>query len=166
MPTYAAKTTVSPERSRMELEQILSRYGATAFGYGYDGNRAVVTFRANGRVVRFTVDVPAIEEFKWTSGAEWEAGARQRTSTQQQAALEQSERQRWRALTLVVKAKLEAVEAGISDFEDEFLSHILLPNGTTVGEHLGPQLDEVYATGVMPSLLPDSAMPPAQLTEG
>jgi hypothetical protein len=121
MPTYAAKTTVSPERSRMELEQILSRYGATAFGYGYDGNRAVVTFRANGRVVRFTVDVPAIEEFKWTSGAEWEAG--------------------------------------------EFLSHILLPNGTTVGEHLGPQLDEVYATGVMPSLLPGSVLQ-AQLTEG
>lgn len=152
--SYAAKTTVSPEKSRSELERILSRYGATAFGYGYEDGRAVVTFRADGRIVRFLVTVPPIAEFRYTSGALWETGARSRTQAQQRAAQQQAERQRWRALTLVVKAKLEAVDAGIATFEEEFLAHILLPNQTTVGDWLAPQLAEVYATSTMPSLLP------------
>ena len=34
---------------------------------------------------------------------------------------EQACRQRWRALALVIKAKLEAIDAEISTFEEEFL---------------------------------------------
>jgi hypothetical protein len=145
--TYASKTTVTPERSRAELEQILKRWGATGFGYGYDGDQAVVTFRAHGRIIRFTITVPPLSEFRYS-------GARSRTPAQQRTAREQAERQRWRALTLVCKAKLEAIESGITDFEDEFMAHVLLPNGTTVADFMGPQLELVYATGDMPSLLP------------
>jgi hypothetical protein len=152
--SYAAKTTVTPEKSRAELERILSRYGASAFGYGYEDGRAVVSFRAHGRIVRFLVVVPSIAEFRYSSGALWEAGARSRSSAQQREAQAQAERQRWRALVLVVKAKLEAVDAGIASFEEEFLAHILLPNQTTVGEWIAPQLEDVYAAGTMPSLLP------------
>lgn len=152
--TYAAKTTVTPEKSRAELEQILKRYGASAFAYGYEDGRAVVNFRAHGRIIRFTVLVPPLAEFRYTSGALWELGARQRTNQQQQAARDQTERQRWRALVLVVKAKLEAVASGITSFEEEFLAHILLPDATTVGEWIGPQLEEVYEHGEMPALLP------------
>jgi hypothetical protein len=154
MPAYAARTTVTPEKSRAELERILSRYGANAFGYGYEDGRAVVTFRAHGRIVRFVVVVPPIEEFRYTSGALWDASARSRSGAQQREAQAQAERQRWRALVLVVKAKLEAVEAGITSFEEEFLAHILLPDATTVGDWIGPQLEAVYDTGQMPSLLP------------
>lgn len=39
---------------------------------------------------------------------------------------------------------------GISTIEREFMSDMLLPSGQTVGEWLGPQLDERE----MPSLLP------------
>lgn len=152
--TYAAKTTVTPEKSRAELEQILKRYGASGFGYGYDDDQAVVTFRAHGRIIRFTIIVPPLSEFRYTTGAQWDTGGRTRTAAQQRTAREQAERQRWRALTLVVKAKLEAIESGIAGFEEEFLAHILLPNGTTVADFLGPQLEDVYATGDMPSLLP------------
>ena len=63
-------------------------------------------------------------------------------------------RQRWRALALVIKAKLEAVEADITTLEAEFLAHIALPSGATVGEWVGPQLDAVYGSGEMPALLP------------
>jgi hypothetical protein len=146
--SYAAKTTVTPEKSRAELERILSRYGANAFGYGYEDGRAVVSFRAHGRLVRFLVVVPPMSEFQW------DGANRRRSSTQMRGAQEQAERQRWRALVLVVKAKLEAVSAGIASFEEEFLAHILLPDQTTVGEWIGPQLEDVYATGTMPSLLP------------
>lgn len=68
-------------------------------------------------------------------------------------------RQRWRALALVIKAKLEAVETGIVSFEQEFLPHLVLPNGGTVHEWLAPQMEAVYDKGVMPRLLP-------QLTAG
>lgn len=52
--------------------------------------------------------------------------------------------------------KLEAVAAGITTFEDEFLAHTLLPNGATVGEWAAPQIEAVYADGGrhMPALLP------------
>lgn len=146
--SYAARTTVSPERSRTELEQILHRYGATAFAYGYEGGRAVVNFRAHGRIVRFTVTLPAPDDYLY------DRGGRRRAPTAMRAAQEQAIRQRWRALVLMVKAKLEAVESGITSFEEEFLAHILLPDATTVGEWIGPQLEEVYEHGDMPSLLP------------
>ncbi len=70
---------------------------------------------------------------------------------------EQACRQRWRALALVIKAKLEAVSAGISVFEDEFLANIVLPDGQLVGQWLRPQLAVSYEGGRMPPLLPGPA---------
>ena len=61
--------------------------------------------------------------------------------------------QRWRALLLVVKAKLEAVEAEIATFEEEFLPHIVLPNGRTVGEMALPEIERAYQGGRTPALL-------------
>ena len=52
------------------------------------------------------------------------------------------------------KAKLEAVESEITTFEEEFLAHILLPDGQTAGDYLLPQLERVYETGKMPTMLP------------
>ena len=66
-------------------------------------------------------------------------------------------RQTWRALALVVKAKLEAVDAGITVFEEEFLAHIVLPDGRTVGQFTLPQVESAYLTGKMPKLLPGLA---------
>lgn len=63
-------------------------------------------------------------------------------------------KQRWRALALIIKAKLEAVESGISEFDDEFLANIMLPDGATVGEWFRPQLAEAYRIGSMPTGLP------------
>lgn len=156
MGTYASKTTVSPEQSRVEIERTLTRYGASAFSYGYDADHAVVMFAAEGRKLRFEIVRPDSNAFRYTKpgGYQWAPGARTRTSKQREAAAAQEERQRWRALALVIKAKLEAVQAGIVTFEEEFMSHILLPSGDTVGEWLTPQLDEVYETAEMPSVLP------------
>jgi len=77
-----------------------------------------------------------------------------RTKEQQAEAIEQAVRQRWRALALVIKAKLEAVDAGVTTVEEEFLAHIMLPDGSTVSEWVAPQLKQVYAGGTMPALLP------------
>ncbi len=155
MPTYAAETEVTPERSRAEIERTLQRYGATGFLYGWKGEQAVLGFEMNGRQLRFTMALPDCQarEFRITPTG------RQRASNAAQEAWEQASRQRWRALALVIKAKLEAVESGIATFEEEFLAHIVLPSGQTVGQWMIPQVEQAYLTGQMPALLP-------QLTAG
>jgi len=153
MSTYAEKTSVDSGRSRAEIERTLSRYGATSFMYGWDGNQAIVGFVANDRQVKFTLPLPdkAAREFTHTP-----ARQTKRTPTQVEEAYEQAVRQRWRALALVIKAKLEAVEAGIVTFEQEFAMHMMLPNGETVGQWVIPQITKAYETGGMPALMPGS----------
>ena len=55
---------------------------------------------------------------------------------------------------MVIKAKLEAVECGISCFEQEFMANIVLPDGKTAGDFMLPQIARAYATGIMPPMLP------------
>ena len=149
MGQYAAKTSVAPEKSRAELERILSRYGATSFGYLTQPDRAVVMFEAHDRRVRFDIPLPDRNDREFTHHSR---GKRTPDAAYEQ--WEQACRQRWRALVLVVKAKLEAVDAGISEFEDEFLAFIALPDGSTVGEWARPQITAVYEHGTMPALMP------------
>lgn len=150
MVRYAEDTSVSTERSRGEIEVTLTRYGADQFMYGWDRDQAVVQFRMEGRHVRFLLPLPdkASSEFTLTPSRKYS-----RTEVDALKAWEQACRQRWRALALVVKAKLEAVETGITTFDDEFLAHLVLPDGTTVGQFLGPQIDAAYESGTMPSML-------------
>ena len=80
-------------------------------------------------------------------------GRRRRNADKALDCWEQAVRQRWRALHLVIQAKLEAVETGISTFDEEFLAWITLPDDTTVGQRLLPQVARAYETGDMPPLL-------------
>lgn len=148
---YAENTTVTSEKSRAEIERTLARYGADQFMYGWDANQAVIQFRMDGRHVRFTLTLPDrdAKEFTHTPSR----GTR-RTPDQAEAEWEKACRQRWRALALVVKAKLEAVASEITEFEDEFLAHIVLPDGRTAGQFLRPQIEVAYQTGEMPPMLP------------
>ncbi len=153
MARYAERTTVAVESSRAEIERTLTRYGADQFMYGWDATRAVIAFRAHGKQVRFLLPLPARDDPQFTSYTR-SYRTYSRSATEAERLWEQACRQRWRALALVIKAKLEAVEAGITEFETEFLAHIVLPDGETVGEWVRPQLEEAYATGRMPELLP------------
>lgn len=151
MTKFAAETSVSTERSRAEIERTLQRYGAQQFMYGWDARQAVVGFKLNARTLRFVLAMPDRNAREFTHTP---ARRTQRSPQQQLEVWEQACRQRWRALNLVIKAKLEAVESGISTFDNEFLAQILLPNGRTVGEQIGGDIEHAYATNEMPDLLP------------
>lgn len=154
MAKYAANTSVASDRSRAEIERTLQRYGAKAFGYSWSGDDAMVMFEIVGRRVKYSIRMPSRKspEFLLTPGRRYE-----RTPDAALAAWEQACRQRWRALSLVIKAKLEAVDAGISTVEEEFLAHVMTPDGSTVHEWLAPQLERAYATGQMPALMPGAS---------
>lgn len=143
---YASKTIVGSSASRDEIERTLTRYGATGFAYGWDRDRAVIGFVVNNRKVQFSLPMPdrSAREFTHTP----EAGLR-RSEDGATKAFEQAVRQRWRALALVIKAKLEAVTAQIVTFDDEFAMHMILPDGKTVRDHVIPEIERAYATGVV-----------------
>ncbi len=151
MSRYAANTEVSSTKSRDEIERTLARYGADQFAYGWDGDQAMIQFRANNRLIRFVLQLPdrLDPEFHLTP-----TGKTRHPDTAQKE-WEKAGRQRWRALALVVKAKLEAVESGIAEFEHEFMANIVLPDGSTVAEFMAPQIEQSYRTGAMPSALPE-----------
>lgn len=148
MPQYAKNTNVSSELSRLEIEKILIKYGADNFAYATTNGKAMICFTMRGRQVKFLLPLPLKENFELT-----ETG-RKRTENSQYEAWQQACRQRWRALKLVIQAKLEAVDCGISIFEDEFMANIVLPGGQTVGDFMKPQIEQAYLTGEVPKLLP------------
>lgn len=135
---YAESTQVPVDRSKSEIERILVRYGATKFASMWSERGAVIAFEAHGRTLRFALPLP-------------------RASSALKRVHEQAVRSRWRALALVIKAKLEAVESGITTFESEFLAHIVLPSGELFGEWASPKLAEVYRGGALPLLLAETS---------
>lgn len=149
---YAEGTQVSPEKSQLEIVQTLKRYGADGFMYGEDNGAGMVAFRAHGRQVRFLVPLNISRETYRVDGRGYA-----RSATSIDKAVEAEHRRRWRALALAIKAKLEVVETGISTFEEEFLAHIVLPDGSTVGEFVSPQVALAYEQQTMPKMLPQGA---------
>lgn len=154
MTRYAEHTSVPADRSRAEIDRVLSKYGASGFGYSWERREvainpvpvygpkteqrdfAAIVFQFKERRVRLDVPMPTARE----------AGTTQRAEAQT--------RQRWRALLLVIKAKLEAVESGIVSFDSEFLAQLVLPDGRTVADDVVPKVVDAYANHSMPALLP------------
>lgn len=144
MPRYAQTTEVPVERSRAEIEATLVRYKASAFSSGWQPGKAMIGFVINDLHIRFVLPIPDRSDKRF-----WVRRVRgqnvRATEAQAERAWDQEVRQRWRALCLVVKAKLEAVECGISTVEQEFLSFVVTNSGVTIGEWLiaGGRLAEI-----------------------
>lgn len=128
---YAQDTKVSVGVSRDEIERLLRRAGAGQVYAGTDSDtkRIVLGFKLDGR------------HFKITTSTDRPT---RRCDDQQ------LEREAWRCLLLRLKAKLESVADGSSTAAEEFLAHLLLPDGSTVGEQVLPKVAEAYATATMP----------------
>lgn len=148
MGIYASSTNVSSEKSKMEIERTLRRYGASEFVSGWNADKAVIQFQMESRRIRFFLPMPDRNDYRTT-----ERGRRRRNEALVEQAWEQGSRQRWRALALAIKAKLEAVASGITTFEEEFMAHVVMPNGQNLGAWVIPQIEEAYENKKMPPLL-------------
>jgi hypothetical protein len=134
---YAEGTTVAVGKTKDEIDHLLSKAGAsqTVMGSDREGQRVMVGFSLGGRQYRRQASTKRRDKYSKTPN-------------------EQLEREAWRALLLIVKAKLEVVSSGYSTMEAEFLSDIVLPNGQTVSDDVLPKIEAAYNNGVMPLLLP------------
>jgi hypothetical protein len=147
---YVRGASISCAASRAEIQDMLTQYGATGFRTGSENGRTIIAFTADRRRFRFLYEPPG------PGGSERTAG-----SPQQQRALpgakshEDASRRYWHKLSMLVRAKLEAVAAGIATFEEEFLAYMVLPGGQTVLQNVKPEIARTYATGVRVGLLSD-----------
>lgn len=149
--SYAEGTSVSISQSQNEIRKILNKYSATGFAFGEQGVKALVMFEINSRRIRFVLPMPDPNDRRFIF-----INARSNIRTNKDIRTQrydQAQRQKWRALALAIKAKLECVESGITTLEEEFLAHIMLPNGCTAGEVMIPQIAQSYTDGKMPPLL-------------
>jgi hypothetical protein len=135
MSGYATRTTVAPSRTRAEIEHELEKRGASAFGYNRDGQRNVIAFTLKGLQVRMDLPMPDPGDFP-------DYRARNGVKVSGQARYDEEVKRRWRALLLVVKAKLVAVDEGITSLEREFLADVVLPDGATVLEKVSPAIEQ------------------------
>lgn len=144
MRRYAQETAVPVAKSRAEIEAILVRYGAGQFIVGWSGSSEVmIGFELHHRRMKFVLPLPEKSGKAFTTRQRYGRVVAVRPDVTEQL-WEQACRQRWRALALVIKAKLEAVSCGITTVEEEFLSHIIMPNGKTIGEQAIPQIEAAY----------------------
>jgi hypothetical protein len=141
MSGYARRTTVSPIKTRGEIEHELEKRGASAFGYNREGNQTVIAFTLDGLQVRMGLELPNPNERRFTHTPTGQP----RSAGSQADAYDQEVRRRWRALLLVVKAKLVAVDEGITTLEREFLADVMLPGGVTVLDRIRPAIEETRA---------------------
>jgi hypothetical protein len=130
---YAAETKTPVAQTRAEIEAQLARFGATAFAFAMQAKGATVMFECAGRRVRFELPLE-------NNG-----------STDAKTA--KHHRERWRALFICIKSKLVAVDCNIETFEEAFLAHVVMPDGSTVGDKVGPQIADQYEGGDMPLML-------------
>lgn len=157
--TFAKDTKVDVAKTRMELDALLQRHGAQQRIMGTDDEAGVAfaAFTIAKRQVRLRVPLPKIDEVVKDT-ASHPQGFRNRPEAKKlewyRKELEQRQRSRWRALLLLVKAKLEAVELGVSSIEKEFLADITLLDGRSVHATIAADLEKVYLTGdKLPPLL-------------
>lgn len=140
---YAAATRVPEDRSRNEIEQLVRRYGATNFAYANGATGAMVAFETKRRRVRFLLAYPPEMRKPAEHRGRWDAAE----------AMAQERRRLWRALVLVVKAKLEGVASKVETFDQAFMAHLVMPGGRTLAEHLMPEVERMITSGKMGPLL-------------
>jgi hypothetical protein len=106
---YATRTKVTTNTTKNQIEAMLNKAGATAFGVMTNAERVQVAFQLAGRNILFRVKRPD-------------------TARKEQVL--------WRALLLTIKAKLESTASGIETLEEAFLGQVVLRSGRTVYEEV------------------------------
>ncbi|MBN1574536.1 MAG: hypothetical protein JW984_15170 [Deltaproteobacteria bacterium] len=143
---YAKRTEVPISKTKGEIEGLLEKYGAAGVNMGQltkDGKTmALIQFVMNNLMVRIAFRLPEESEFSKTRTGQ------RRNKRLVEAECKRERKRIWRAVLLVIKAKLEAVESNITTFEEEFLSFLVLPDGQRVGDLVIPRL----ASGELPML--------------
>lgn len=152
--SYAKGTSVPVERSLAAIQRRLEAQGCECFGHMIEQAptpRAGVTFRLDGLNFLLVLPLPG----RTDTEIRYTPAGKDRTAAQVDHELAKEHRRRYRALDLVIKAKLEAVATGISTLQREFMADLMLPTGKTIWQHHGAALEALAGSPHVP-LLPEA----------
>jgi len=144
MPRYAAGTSVSVDRSIVQIRQLAMRFGADKFAVATGRKTATVAFAYQGRPVRFDLSLPSQDDLSFQVTA---TGRKRRNSQAPREAWDRACREKWRSLHLLLKALFVAIEDGLLDFDRAFMHDIVMPDGRTVGQQLLPVVQGAIERG-------------------
>lgn len=148
MTTFAQSTTVSEEKTRNEIQQMLMRVGAQNFGTftDFELRVAIVVFKYQNLNVKMSIPLPDPKERRFTHPKR----GYQPFSAERIAENVQDEvRRRWRCLLLALKAKMVATQDGISTFEQEFMPYFVTATGETIYERMAPAIEAAKTNGML-----------------
>ncbi len=125
-------TAVAVERSEEQIKKLLRKFSVQAMRFTSYPSYATLEFvrkDKEGKLVSYRIRViPKVAKYARNPPRE----------------LDQAERQVWRVVYWWLKSKIEAIDFGLVEFEDDFLPYLLLTNDTggtgTVAEMLKPRL--------------------------
>ena len=137
---FATGTTVSPDKTLMDIRALLVKHGAARFQHSEDPHLVQIGFALKNRVVRFEIEIPSQDD------PQFRPRSRQKTARTRDALWEAEVRRRWRVCLLIIKSKLEAVATNAKLFDVELLPYFVMPDGRTVAQHINSEkLDQLYA---------------------
>ena len=111
MAQYAKNTNVPVNRSKQQIEKLLTDWGVEEYFFGSSPRGDGIGFKFRDNV--YKISVPISPDCS-----------------------ESTRRQMWRILFMSLKMKLEEIDSGLISFEDQFLSRMALPDGSTVSDFM------------------------------
>ena len=139
--TYAKGTTVTVDKSQIEIAAIFGRYGVETYGFGQSPGFGLVEFQFADMPISLKVPLPV------KPASPTEKNAKTGLSVQTFPKWEADVREAWRALVLFIKAALESCERGIVKPEQAFMAFLVGPDGRTVGDMVLPAYMQSLETG-------------------
>lgn len=127
---FAEDTKVPAGQTQSEIKDRLRKAGADQIAVFESEARTAIAFRLGWAMYRVTIPIPPEPDNR-----------------------AQEERRAWRLMGLLIKSKLEAIREGATTVEREFLADMLLYDGQTVSERMGPELQIAHHEGRMPAQL-------------
>jgi len=158
---YAEGTTVSLEKTQAQIKAELIKRGATAILFHDDYKRrySIVGFQLgdNSQYLVF-LPMPAENAIPEKTASGWK-----RDASAMVAAMEQEKARLHRSMFLLIKAKLVAIDDGLTSLEREFFADRVITNEAgkqiTVYEWYAPQIEHLRQEGLTPPLIPGIAEP-------
>lgn len=147
---YAEKTTVPVGKTQEDLKRMIEKHGGDSFMAGSlraTGEVGVI-FDAFNRRFRILLKMESEEKLK----VDGRGSIRSEESFKRAKA--QAERSAWRLIYLIVKARIECIEAGCETFEQAFLPYMLIPDtGKVLAEQVVPAIEQSYSGTPVKNLL-------------
>lgn len=150
---YASGTTVAAAKTQGEIMGLLGRRGVTKIATFSDDDKRVysIAFEYEGVPYRCSLPLPDPAEERFCNYYQGKV-LYERTENAKRELYTKEVDRKWRAFGMVIKAKIVAVEEGISTMAAEFIGNAILGNGLTVAETHAPEMAQLAALGRLPAL--------------